>query len=235
MSQEPNTTSDTNPPLRPPGDASAAASPPRFSFAPKKKAGEVPAVPVEQTPPPPAPAQPPLKRPPPGARLVSGTAPASGAEMPAPLSPVKQAATTSPFTKKTTPAPRTQLGMRIALIVLLVAALGEAYVIFLMRDDNTEANSQKPALLVKSSGPSGKPIEVLNDGAPPPTPAYAFLVNFTPQVAAGSEPRLFFETKTYRIGEIIAPEFGLKWTLIDDKERTLEFTDRQGHRYIKKF
>jgi hypothetical protein len=234
MSQEPNTTSDTNPQPRPPGEASAAGAPPRFSFAPKKKAEETPAVPVEQTPSAPASTNPPLKRPPPGTRLVAGNVAAARDEMPAPLTPVKPGATTTPFAKKSKEAPRANLGMRVALIVLLLATLGEGYVIFVMRDESTTENSQKPALLV-NTGPSGKPLEVLNDGAPPPTPAYGFLVNFTPQVASGSEPRLFFETKTYRIGEAVAPEFGLKWTRIDDQNRELEFTDRQGRRYVKKF
>lgn len=124
--------------------------------------------------------------------------------------------------------------MLIALIVLLIAALGEAYIIFTMHDENVVENNLKPALLVKS-GPDAKPLEVVNDGAPAPTPAYGFLLNFAPQIASGNEPRLFFEAKTYRIGEIVSSEFGLKWTRIDDKARELEFTDKQGRHYIKKF
>ncbi len=216
-----------------PPAGNAPGTPPRFSFSPKKRVEETPAAaaaPVEPEAPPP-----PLKRPPPGTRLATHSeagAPPSG--MPAPLTPVKPNATAIPFAAKAKAAPKTNLVMLLALIVLLIATLGEAYIIFMMRDENAAENNQKPPLLV-NTGSNAKPLEVVNDGAPPPTPAYGFLLSFSPQIASGNEPRLFFEAKTYRIGEVVAPEFGLKWTRINDKDRELEFTDRQGRRYVKKF
>ncbi|HVU39116.1 MAG TPA: hypothetical protein VHC95_12345 [Opitutales bacterium] len=245
MSQESNTTNDTNPkprlqisrqPAEAPAESGTPASPssgaelPRFSFSRKKRAEEAPAVPVEQTEtPPPSATQPPLKRPPPGAHLTPTQPPA---DMPVPLTPVKPGVTPAPFAKKPAPA-RTHWGMMTALLLLLVVAAGEAYIIFAMHDETAAANSTKPPLLVTNV--NGKPYEVVNDGAEPPTPAYGFLLNFSPQIASGGDPRLFFDSKTYRIGEMVAPQFGLKWTRIDDQNRELEFTDRQGRRYVKKF
>lgn len=245
MSQESNTTSGTNPKPRlqitPKADGAPASPPaggelPRFSFTRKKRAEEQPAVPTEQTEapaPPPQSTNPPLKRPPPGTHLTPSSENASlPAGMPVPLTPVKHGVTPAPFAKKSA-APRAHWGMMAALLLLLIVAAGEAYVIFAMHDETAEANSTKPPLLVTNV--NGKPYEVVNDGAEPPTPAYAFLLSFSPQIASGGDPRLFFDSKTYHMGDMVAPQFGLKWTRLDDQNRELEFTDRQGRRYVKKF
>jgi len=263
MSQESNTTSDTNPkprlqiahgpqgapPANPdtpaaPKDSPAANAPaaagalPRFSFARKKPTEEAPAAPVEK--PAPAPAAEPvvsqLKRPPTGARLTpsSETVPTTPDAMPAPLTPVKQGMSASPFAAQTKASRRGHLGLWIALFVLVAIVGGQSYYILMHDESTVAANNQKPPLLINNP-PGGKPYAVVNNGAPAPTPAYEFLLTFDPEIASGNEPRLFFDSQTYHIGQVVAPAFGLKWTRIDDQARELEFTDKQGRRYVKKF
>ncbi len=252
MSQESNTTSDTNPKprLQPDGapenapasgGAPGAGALPRLSF--KKRTEDAPAPPspslessAARTPPAEI-TQPPLKRPPPGTRLVpSGEADSTGDGAAATgTGPGKRGTTGAPFDGRGKSPARRNLAMMIGLVLLLVVALGEAYVIFVMHDQNTIAeNSAKPPLLV-NNGPGGKPYEVVNKGGPAPTPAFQFLLTFSPQIASGNEPRLFLENKTYLIGQVVDSATGLKWIRINDQTRELEFVDKEGRHYIKKF
>jgi hypothetical protein len=90
-------------------------------------------------------------------------------------------------------------------------------------------------VLVIGKTPVGKPVEVAANGASAPTPVYAFLQSLNPEIASGTDPRLFINSQTFHLGQVIAPEFGLKWVRIDDKNRELEFVDKRGQHYIKKF
>jgi len=230
MSQESNTTSDTNPKPRltiahgsqnappPSPDIPATGASPHLSFARRKRAEETPAqvaTPVESS------ADQQLKRPPPGTRLVPTD------ETATPQTPTKRGPTSKAVS-------RGHLGLWIALFVLVAIIGGESYFILTHEESVVAANSQKPALLVNTD-PGGKPYEVVNDGAQPPTPAYGYLLALSPQIASGNEPRLFINEQTFHIGQIIAPDLGLKWIRINDEARELEFVDKQGRHYIKKF
>jgi len=261
MSQEPNTTSDTNPKprlqiARPKEAAAEPASPapapetaavPRFAFA-RKKAPEPP------PPAPPAAAMPvavearsrpgsgsgglPLKRPPPGSRIFPAhdLATPDGA-MPAPLTPVTRGATSAPFpTKakaKVSARSHTLLLILIGILVLIIGGLS-AYI--LMQDEKVaEEIKSRPPVVIGSGAPGGKPAEVAANG-PTDSPAAKFLqtmpIDF---VDAGANPKLSVGGQVYQPGQVVDKVTGLKWIMINDKARQLEFVDGQGLHYIKKF
>jgi len=245
MSQDSNTTNDTNPKprlqiARPAGAPPAAenvspapdgsAATPRFSFSRKKKEEDAPPAPAA----PPAAAAP-LKRPPTGSKLfpANDLATPTGA-MPAPLTPVTRGATPAPFPAKIRTAPRSHVWLWVVVGVLALAVGAESAYILMHDEKIVEENQQRPPVVV-TSGPSDKPTDVSSNSSTPQTPVVAFLQNFDVTVASGSEPRLFFNNQTYHLGDVVAPDLGLKWTHINDQTRVLEFTDKQGHRYIKKF
>jgi hypothetical protein len=261
MSQDSNTTGDTEPKPRlhsrkpdgsppptpeasPPAGASGnAGALPRLSFIPKKRAEEpAPAQPmvdhpVATTPPSPLAAEAkgsPLKRPPPGTRLIASNDLATLKEMPAPLTPIV-GLTSSPFAPPKQAKVRGNLPLWIALLVLVVIVGGESTYILMQDQETVEETSQKPPVLVIGGAAAGKPIAITANGAAAPTPVYAYLQNLNPEIASGAEPRLFINSQMFHLGEVVAPEFGLKWIRIDDKSRELEFVDKQGQHYIMKF
>lgn len=122
--------------------------------------------------------------------------------------------------------------------MLVLTVGGESYVILNDEETVTE-NKQKPAIPVDTpkpgnSVPASKPIDV-QPGNPPVNAAAAFLQSLNIPVASGSDPRIFVNGKVYHLGETVAPDYGLRWTGLNDQTRQLEFTDKDGHRYIKKF
>ncbi len=261
MSQDSNTTGDTEPKPRlqirkpdglpppppespPPAAAGGPAGPlPRLSFAPKKRVEEpVPAQPVMEPPSASTPSTPTatnasdssLKRPPPGTRLIASSILATPKEMPAPLTPTS-VLTNSPFALAKPTKLRSNLLLWIALFVLVLIIGGQSYYILMQDEQVEEATAHKPPVLVIGNAPAGKPIEVAGGGANTPTPVYVFLQTLNPEIASGADPRLFINSQTFHLGEVVAPEFGLKWVRIDDKNRELEFVDKHGQHYIKKF
>jgi len=256
MSQDSNTTGGTDPKPRlqirkpdgpPPTQAPATSGPagalPRLSFAPKKRVEEpLPAQPVvEQPAPNAAPAtptidekNPPLKRPPAGARLIASSELATPTEMPAPLTPAN-ALTNSPFAPAKPAKSRSNLLLWIALFVMVLIVGGESTYILMQDEPTDSSSSHKPPVLVIGNAQPGKPIEISANGPTTQTPVYAFLANLNPEIASGAEPRLFINSQMFHLGQVIAPEFGLKWVRIDDKSRELEFVDKKGQHYIKKF
>jgi hypothetical protein len=261
MSQDSNTTSDTNPKPRlqiarpqdappPPDQASpapaseASTAMPRFSFARKKPVETVPApAPVPM----PSPGNPPLttgsggsqlKRPPPGSRLFAAhelAAPAGA--MPAPLTPVTRGATPTPFPTKSKPraAPRSHVPLLIILGVLVLIVGGESTYILMQDEKAADVIKATPPVVVGSGAPASKPAEISANG-PADSPAAKFLqgmpIDF---VDAGASPKLSIAGQVFHPGEVIDKATGLKWILIDDKARQMEFVDGQGLHYIKKF
>lgn len=259
MNQESNITGDTDPKPRleirkaegsPPAEqespppAPASGNPgalPRLSFAPKKRAEESmpvsPAIGQPISSPPQAPvtsdskgSQ--LKRPPAGTRLVASVEVTPPSVMPAPLTPVR-GTTATPFVTPKKARFRTQIPLWIAVFILVLIIGGESYYILMQDEDTGMESTRRPTILV-AGGPAVKPIEVSATGYAA-TPLYAFLQNLNPEIASGTEPRLFINSQMFHLGEVVSPEFGLKWVRINDQTRELEFVDKRGQHYIKKF
>jgi len=261
MSQDSNTTSDTNPKPRlqiaRPKDAPPAAEPaspapapeasaavPRFSFA-RKKPAEAPPPPAAPPPsaPAPAPARPttgssglPLKRPPPGSRLFPANELATPeGKLPTPLTPVTRGATATPFPAKPAPAPRSHTPLLIILGVLVLVVGGESTYILMQDEKQSTVNSAAAPVVIDGGNAANKPTEVSATG-PAATPAAKFLQNMPVDfVDAGANPKLSIDGQVFHPGEVVDKETGLKWTMINDKARQLEFVDGHGQHYIKKF
>ena len=244
MSQDSNTTDDTNSKPRlqvahpsgaptaaenasPAPDASAAV--PRFYFSRKKKEEVAPA-PVAL----PAAAAP--GRPSGGSKLFPVGNPAAPAgSLPAPSAAAPRATTAAPFSGKGRPAPHNHVKLWIAIGILALAVGAESAYILMHDEKIVEENRQRPPVVVNNSTPGEKPIDVAHESTIAPSPTVAFLQSFDLTVASGSEPRIFVNNQTFHLGDVVAPNLGLKWTHINDQTRELEFTDKQGHRYVKKF
>jgi hypothetical protein len=229
-----------------PAPAPETAAVPRLAFARKKAAEVVPPpapapVPVE------APALPrmsggsgglPLKRPPPGSRLFPAheLAAPDGA-MPAPLTPVTRGATSAPFpTKTNVKSSARSHTLLLALIGVLVLIIGGMSAYILMQDEKVdEVIKSRPPMVIGSTPPVGKPIEGPASGSAD-SPAAKFLqtmpIDF---VDAGASPKLSVGGQVYQPGQVVDKATGLKWVMINDKARQLEFVDGQGLHYIKKF
>ena len=251
MSQDSNTTDDTNskprlhmarpsgaPPaaekVPPAADSSAAV--PRFSFSRKKKEDDAPApaaAPAPVSPPPPTPAAP---RPPGGSKLFPDTVAATppGAT-PAPGTPGARAATPAPFPAKGRNSQHSHVKLWIAIGILALAVGAESAYILMHDEQIAEENRQRPPVVVNSPNPAEKPTDISKESSVAPTPVVAYLQTLDLTVASGSEPRLFVNNQTFHLGDVVAPNLGLKWTHLNDQTRELEFTDKQGHRYVKKF
>jgi hypothetical protein len=142
---------------------------------------------------------------------------------------------------------RGRLALLGALAVLVVTVGGESYYILMYDQQEVQANQAKPPVWVNNSnngsgnnnhGPAAtKATEVKTDASAPTTGAAGFLASLSDvAVASGSRPRLFVGGgQTFNLGDVVAPEFGLRWTSIDDQTRELEFTDKDGRRYDLKF
>ena len=258
MSQDSNTTDGTDPkphlqirkpdgsPAEPesPPPAIASGSPgvlPRLLFSPNKKVVEAAPVQPAVERPVTGPAQPPLtndghdsqlKRPPPGTRLISLIEPATPSVMPAPLNPVR-GATAAPFAAPKKARFRTQVPLWIVVFILVLIVGGESYYILMQDEDQGAESTHRPPILI-ASGPAIKPVDVAANGVAP-TPVYGFLQNLNPEIAAGTDPRLFINSQIFHLGDVVSPEFGLKWVRINDQTRELEFADKRGQHYIKKF
>jgi hypothetical protein len=263
MSQESNTTSDTNPkprlqiarpkdappasdPASPAPAPEAAAAMPRFSFA-RKKAVEAAPLPSPPPAPVPSPASPlrstgagdlQFKRPPEVSRqnVAQEPAPTTGA-MPAPLTPVTRAATPAPFPGKTKfrSASRSHVPLLIILGVLVVIVGGESAYILMQDEQAAAVIKATPPVVIGSGAAANKPVEISANG-PASSPAAKFLqimpIDF---VDAGASPKLSIGGQLYQPGQVIDKATGLRWILIDDKARQMEFVDGQGLHYIKKF
>ncbi|HTB62089.1 MAG TPA: hypothetical protein VK737_00760 [Opitutales bacterium] len=260
MSQDSNTTSDTNPKprlqiARPkdappasenPSPQSAPAAPaavPRFSFARKKAAPEPTPAPAAPTP---APSGPPLttgntggsqlKRPPTGSRLfVAHEIAAPEGTMPAPLTPVTRGVTHSPFAAKPKAPPRSNKLLLIILGLLVIVVGGESYYILMQDQQAADIIKAAPPVVIANTAQTVKPTEITATTVAD-SPAAKFLQEMSVDfVDAGASPKLSIGGEVYHPGEVVDKDTGLKWIRIDDKTREMEFTDKQGRHYIKKF
>lgn len=205
MSQDSNTTNDTNPkprlhiarpkdaPPAPPVPDSASPAPapdapaavPRFSFARKKaaeaapSAAPAPALPSPATPRPPSGStNSPLKRPPPGSRLFAAheLAAPEGAAMPAPLTPVASEADA--------PAPRPKYkrpsrNFKPLLIIILVLIVGgeSAYILlpYILPQGERSGAASQANPVVVGSAAPAASAAVITATGPASTPAAKFL------------------------------------------------------------
>jgi hypothetical protein len=177
----------------------------------------------------------PLKRPPPGSPLTAAHELAAPAGLPpAPLAP---AGTPAPFSAnaKPKPAPRSHVPLLIILGILVLIVGGESYYILMQDQKDAAIIRAAPPLVIGGNAPAAQPTEVTANG-PADTPAAKYLralrVDF---VDAGASPRLSVGGQVFQPGQIVDKATGLKWTLIDDKARQLEFVDAQGRHYLIKF
>jgi hypothetical protein len=141
-----------------------------------------------------------------------------------------------------------RLPLIITIVVLVLVVGGESAYILLQKDESFEANQQRPPTVVQTknpdtpaptgTAPATPPAQptVVRPGSGPTTGAAAYLESLSSiSVATGGTPRIFVNGQMYQIGATLNPEFGLKWTAINEGARTLEFTDKNGQRYVKKF
>ncbi|MGA2053394.1 MAG: hypothetical protein ABSH19_08795 [Opitutales bacterium] len=184
---------------------------------------------------PPAPTQ--LKRPPPGVRLVPSQEIAS--DLPPPLTPVPSV---TPAAAAAVPVKRfswARLAIYGFLFILLISLGSESVYILFFNNDEAPAAPGKPAnpISYPSNLPAStsKPIDVQASAGPNQPAAAAFLLPLNIPVASGSSPRIWVNGQIYHLGDVISPEYGLRWTHLDDQTEQLEFTDKTGQRYIKKF
>ncbi len=183
-----------------------------------------------------------LRAPPPAATAPPAVAPLKPAPDNSKISPENgpgaalRGASAAPFSsKKPAAAPRRHVWLWLVLGILALVVGAESYYILTHDEEIVEANQQRPPMVVNNPNPAEKPTEITRDASGPQTPVVAFLQSFDVTVASGGEPRLFVNNQTFHLGEVVAPNLGLKWTHINDQTRELEFTDKQGHRYVKKF
>jgi len=160
--------------------------------------------------------------------------------MPPPLTPV--VAPEPVASAKAAPAKRSSWGRVLlygALFILLLTVGGESAYILYFQEEVVADNQSKPALVVNNpnSPPAAttKPIDVQATSGPSQDAIAAFLEPLNIPVASGSDPRIFVNGAVFHLGQVVAPQFGLRWTSLNDQSRELEFTDKVGHRYIKKF
>jgi hypothetical protein len=220
---------------------------PRFSFARKKTAPEPAPVPVA---PAPAPAPPPpgpplttgnaggsqLKRPPSGSRLfVAHDLAAPEGAMPAPLTPVTRGVTHAPFAAKAKAAPHSNKLLLIVLGLLVLIVGGESTYILMQDEQAAAIIKSAPPVIIANNAPAVKPTEITATSIAD-SPAAKFLQEMPLDfVDAGASPKLSIGGAVYHPGEVVDKDTGLKWIRIDDKTREMEFTDKQGRHYIKKF
>ncbi len=158
--------------------------------------------------------------------------------MPPPLTPVAPEPAASP---KAAPTKRSggRLFIYTILVVLLLTVGGESAYILYFQEEVIADNKSKPPVNVSnpagSPSPAVKPINVQNTSGPTQDAVAAFLEPLNIPVASGSDPRIFVNGAVFHLGQVVAPQFGLRWTSLNDQSRELEFTDKDGHRYIKKF
>jgi len=254
MSQDSNTTSDTSsgkPRLQlakpkdgaqqpaAPASGSAPEAPaalPRFSFA-RKKPAEAPPPPAPAAPPPPS-GPVPLKRPPAGSKIFPANeiAAPEGA-MPAPLRPVSHAPTKAPFPIKAKPASNRRHLALLALLAVFVLLAGAEFAYILMHGEDASDDNvvRQPIVINAPASGAGQPA-VVTATSSSISPAAKFLQNMSVDyVSVGAKPVLAVGGHEYHPGEIVDKDTGIKWILIDDKARQMEFVDRQGRHYIKKF
>ncbi len=194
----------------------------------------------------------------PSAPLDSATPPAAAAPaaLAAPVAPMPPISALKPGKAQAQPPPpgpksagRGRWPFIAVIVVLVLVVGGESAYILLQKDETFEANQQRPPTVVPTKNPDAttpagaapatppaQPTVVRVDGGGPATGAAAYLESLSSvSVATGGTPRIFVNGQMYQIGATLNPEFGLKWTAINEGARTLEFTDKNGQRYVKKF
>lgn len=159
--------------------------------------------------------------------------------MPPPLTPV---APDPAAPVKATPAKRSSWGRLMlygALFILLLTVGGEsAYILYFQEEVVADNQSLPPVVVNNPNSPpaaTAKPIVVQATTGPTQDAVSAFLEPLTIQVATGSTPRIWINGQEYHLGDIVNPQLGLRWSSLNDQSLELEFTDKVGHRYIKKF
>jgi hypothetical protein len=97
--------------------------------------------------------------------------------------------------------------------------------------DRKEFSFRKDALFQKynevSYGPNSRDKKLID------AKVYSWIYRFQINGVAPKGPKscLIAEGRIFRLGDVVNPEFGLVWTDIDPKERTLLFVDSKGERY----
>jgi hypothetical protein len=126
-----------------------------------------------------------------------------------------------------------------ALLVLVLTVGTESWYILMHDEAIVSENQKKPPVVVPSSpaepAATTKPIDVATAAAPAQDAITTYLQSLNLAVSTGADPRIFANGAVFHLGQVVAPQFGLRWTSVNDQSRVLEFTDQSGHRYLKKF
>jgi hypothetical protein len=162
--------------------------------------------------------------------------------MPPPLAPVPEPAP-APAPIPAAPAKRSRWGRlflySFLFILLLTVGIESVYILY-FQDEVVADNQNKAATVVgnpntAANTPAPKPIDVQATAGPGQNAAAAYLQSLNIPVASGSNPRIWINGQVYHIGDVVNPQFGLRWIQLNDQTAQLEFIDKDGHRYIKKF